>query len=604
MTRTQITAALAPLLLAGCATNGKLATAPITIGIIGINDFHGALEPPKQSVVAPDGKGGTVQMPAGGAAWLASAIDSVRAKYSHHMTVAAGDLIGGTPLTSSLFLDEPAISVLGQMGLDFNAVGNHEFDSGVDELLRKQSGGCAQHTARKPCQVEPFKGAKFTMLAANTVKNDGTTLFPATAMRSFGTGRSAVKIGLIGMTLQGTGALSPPEVSKVVRFTNEADTANVLVEQLKAQGADAIVLLIHEGGRTSGLPDPNGCEGLNADIRPILDRLDTRVDLVVSGHTHWAYVCDYAKYNPAKPFLLTSAGLWGKTVSDITLEIDPVSRKVVSKRARNVIVQSVAYEFSGKRIENTELYPRFEPRKDVEAYVARYVTAAAEFSQRKVATIAAPIDKTEGKLGNTGGPLGNLIADAQLAATGDAKSPADSSLRGAQIAFMNPFGIRRSLNAAADGSVSFGDLYAVQPFGNELVTISLTGAQLKAVLEQGFDAEGPEQVLTPSEGFAYSYDRSRAVGDRITAMTLNGAAIDLANDYRVTVANFLANGGDSFSVFLKGRNRSQGPTDIAALEEWLQAKPGRAAPAESRTTDLRPELNPNNRVSPPGQKYR
>jgi 5'-nucleotidase len=595
MLRRLISTCLAAALLSGCATTRETATAPVTVGIIGLNDFHGALEAPKQMIVAPDGKGGTVNVPSGGAAWLASAIDSVRAKYSHHMTVAAGDLIGGTPLTSSLFLDEPAVNVLGQMGLDFNAVGNHEFDSGVDELLRKQSGGCAQHTARKPCQVEPFKGAKFTMLAANTVKNDGTTLFPATAMRSFGTGRSAVKIGLIGMTLQGTGALSPPEVSKVVRFTNEADTANALVEQLKAQGADAIVLLIHEGGRTSGLPDPNGCEGLNADIRPILDRLDTRVDLVVSGHTHWAYVCDYAKYNPAKPFLLTSAGLWGKAVSDITLEIDPVSRKVVSKRARNVIVQSPAYEFSGKRVENTDLYPRFEPRKDVADYVARYVTAAAEFSQRKVATIAGPIDKIEGKLSNTGGPLGNLISDAQLAATSSA---------GSQIAFMNPFGIRRSLNAAADGSVTFGDIYAVQPFGNDLVTISLTGAELKAVLEQCFDAQGPEQILTPSAGFAYSYDRSRAVGDRVTAMTLNGAAIDPAKDYRVTVANFLANGGDSYSAFLKGRNRTTGPTDIAALEAWLQAKPGRAAPRESRTTDLRPELNPNNRVSPPGQKYR
>ncbi len=604
MTRALLAAALAPLLLAGCATTGKIATAPVTVGIIAINDFHGALEPPKQSVVAPDGKGGTVQMPAGGAAWLASAIDSIRSKYPQHLTVAAGDLIGGTPLTSSLFLDEPAVNVLGQMGIDFNAVGNHEFDSGVDELLRKQTGGCAQHTARKPCQVEPFMGAKYTMLAANTVKNDGKTLFPATAIRSFGTGRSAVKIGVIGMTLQGTGALSPPEVSKVVHFTNEADTANTLVDQLKAQGADAIVLLIHEGGRTSGVPDPNGCEGLNADIRPILDRLDTRVDLVVSGHTHWAYVCDYAQYNPAKPFLLTSAGLWGKTVSDIALEIDPVSHKVVSKRARNVIVQSLAYEFSGKRIETSDLYPRFEPRKDIADYVARYVVAAAEFSQRKVATIAEPIDKTDGKLGNTGGPLGNLIADAQLAATGDAKTLTSSNLPGAQIAFMNPFGIRRSLNAAADGSVTFGDIYAVQPFNNDLVTISLTGADLKAVLEQCFDAEGPEQILTPSEGFAYSYDRSRAVGDRVTSMTLNGAAIDLTKDYRVTVATFLANGGDSYSAFLKGRNRTQGPTDIAALEAWLQAKPGRAAPAESRTTDLHPELNPSNRVSPPGQKYR
>jgi 5'-nucleotidase len=230
----------------------------------------------------------------------------------------------------------------------------------------------------------------------------------------------------------------------------------------------------------------------------------------------------------------------------------------------------------------------------VSAYVARYVAAAAEYSQRKVGAITAPVDKIEGKLSNTGGALGNLISDAQLAATAGA---------GAQIALMNPFGIRRSLNAGADGSVTLGDIYAVQPFNNELVTLSLSGADLKVLLEQGFDADGPEQVLTPSAGFAYSYDRSQPVGARISAITLNGAAIDAAKDYRVTVSMFLANGGDGFSTFLKGRNRTIGGKDIDALEAWLKAVPPRTAPAESRTTDVHPELNPNTRSSPPGQKY-
>ena len=554
-----------------------------------------ALEPPKQAVPAPDGKGGIVVVPSGGVAWLASVIDSVRAKYANHLTVSAGDLIGGTPVTSALFLDEPAITAMNMIGLDFNAAGNHEFDSGIDELLRKQTGGCAQHTARKPCQIEQFKGARFGFLAGNTLLPDGRTLFPATAMRTFGRGRGQVKVGLIGLTLKATDGLIPTDVAAQVRFTDEADSANAAAAQLRARGAGAVVLLLHQGGYTGGEPDPNACEGLRNNIPQILDRLDTTIDVVVSGHTHWAYVCDYAKYNPAKPFLLTSAGLWGKLVTDITLQIDPASRRVVSKQAHNIIVQSPGYRASVNRIEQTDLYPKFDPRPDLAAYVARYVAAAADYAQRKVGTIAAPVERMEGALSNTGGPLGNLIADAQLAATAGA---------GAEIALMNPLGIRRTLNAAADGSVTFGDIYVVQPFNNELVTLSLSGAEIKAILEAGFDTSGPEQVLTPSRGFTFSYDRSQPIGSRIVAMVLNGTRIDPARDYRVTVSMFLANGGDSFESFEKGRSRTIGMLDITALEAWLQAVPPRVAPPEPRHTDLRPELNPNYRPSPPGQKYR
>jgi 5'-nucleotidase len=593
----RLTALFLALLATACAAPmaSRAPIQPVTVGIIAINDFHGALEPPKQSVLAPDGKGDFLLVPAGGAAWLASAIDSVRAKYPHHLTVSAGDLIGGTPITSALFLDEPAIGVMNRIGLDYSAVGNHELDHGVDELARKQNGGCVQHGARKPCQVEQFKGAKFALLAGNSFKQDGSTLFPATGMRSFGSGRSKVNVGIIGLTLKETGGLIPPEAAKGLRFGDEAETANALVPGLKAQGADAIVLLIHQGGFTKGRPGSSSCENLTYEIRQILDRLDTRIDVVVSGHTHWEYVCDYSAYNPAKPFLLTSAGLWGKLVTDITLEIDPANGRVISKRAKNVIVQSPSYTSSTSRIQNTDLYPMFEPRSDIAEYVARYVAAAADYSLRKIGTIAGTIDRASGPLSNTGGSLAMLIADAQLAATTGA---------GAQIALMNPFGVRRTLTAAPDGSVTFGDIYAVQPFGNDLVTQSLTGAELKAILEQGFDSEGPEQILAPSAGFAYSYDRSQAIGSRISSMILNGAPIDPAKTYRITTNQFLSNGGDSYSGFLKARDEVIGTSDIAALEAWLKAVPPRAGPTETRTTDLRPELNPNRDTTPPGQKYR
>lgn len=595
----RLTTLFLSLLLAACAAPmaSRQATAPepVTVGIVAINDFHGNLEPPKQSAMLPDSKGEIVGIPAGGAAWLASAIDSIRAKYPNHLTVSAGDLVGASPITSSLFIDEPAIGVMNLIGLDYNAVGNHEFDSGIAELKRKQAGGCEQFTPREPCQVERFKGAGFPFLAANVILKDGSTLFPATAIRSFGSGSRTVKIGLIGMTLRGTGALVPPDAVKDITFADEADTANALVPGLKAQGADAIVLLIHQGGRTGGNPDPDGCEDLNSEIRPILDRLDPRVDVVVSGHTHWAYVCDYARYNPDKPFLLTSAGLWGEMATDIALEIDPASHRVLAKRAHNVIVQSQPYVAGRGPVDVDDAFPVFQPRSDIAAYVARYSDAAKAYSLRKVGQLGAGADKSQGAMQNSGGPLGNLIADAQLAATTKA---------GAQIAFTNPFGIRRSLYPAADGSVTFGDIYAVQPFNNDLMTMSYTGAQIKAALEQGFDDYGPEQILAPSAGFAFTYDRSRPIGQRITAMTLNGKPIDPARTYRVTVNNFLANGGDTFSGFTEGHDRTVGMSDIAALEAWLKAVPPRVPPSESRYTDARPDLNPVRSTTPPGTKYR
>ncbi|RZA22925.1 MAG: bifunctional metallophosphatase/5'-nucleotidase, partial [Proteobacteria bacterium] len=360
---------------------------------------------------------------------------------------------------------------------------------------------------------------------------------------------------------------------KGLTFGDEADAANAAIPRLKAAGADAVVVLLHQGGKTSGLPDPNGCEALSGDILPILSRLDPQVDLVVSGHSHWSYVCDYSTIDPSRPFLLTSAGVYGELVTDITLTIDPAANRVIGKQARNVIVQSDGFTSSRGEVANTDLYPRFEPRADVADYVGLYTRAAADFSGRLIGRLSGAALRPSGAASNTGGTLGNLIADAQLDSARSA---------GAEIAFMNPFGIRAPIEPAADGSVTFGQLYATQPFNNTLVTQTMTGAEIKALLEQGLDGEGPDQLLAPSAGFFYRYDPARPLGDRIFDATLDGQPLDSARDYRVATNGFLAWGGDGFSVLLAQRDATIGIGDIEALEAWVKAVAIRQVPDEVR----------------------
>ena len=326
MLRRLAPALAAVLLTSACAAPmasrpGAQATAePVTVGIIGINDFHGAIEPPKQSVFLPNhpvpgarDANEVVGVPAGGAAWLASAIDQVRARYPNNVVVSAGDMISASQFASSLYLDEPTIGVMNRIGVDFNAVGNHEFDRGRAELLRMQNGGCEKHTSRQPCQLEQFPGAQFRYLAASTKTESGDTLFPATGLKTFGEGERKVTVGFVGLTLKGTPDLVAGDGIKGLTFADEAETINAAVPLLRAQGADAVVVLIHQGGKTdrftNEFDNQPGCDGLKGEITGILDRLDPGVDVAVSGHTHWAYVSDYGTINPAMPILLTSAGV-------------------------------------------------------------------------------------------------------------------------------------------------------------------------------------------------------------------------------------------------------------------------------------------------------
>lgn len=564
------------------------APAPATPGsvdvkIIAFNDLHGNLEPPRVSITAPASGGGTVSVPAGGAAYLASAIASLKAKNENHAVVSAGDMIGASPLVSALFLDEPTIEAVNAMKIDFNAVGNHEFDKGRNELLRMKNGGCEKHTPLEPCRVnKAFPGANFGFLAANTVKTDGNTLFPATGMKTFTKDGATVKVAFIGMTLKNTPSIVTPAGVAGLSFKDEADTANALIPQLKAEGADAIVVVVHEGATTTAGYNEKSCAGLSGDLLPILDKLDAAVDVVISGHTHRSYVCDYGQTNPARPFLLTSAGQYGTLLTDINLTIDTRTRKVSAKSADNVIVQGEAFTSGATTVALTDQYPVFGKNQEVASLVSQYLSVAAPLVQRVVGTLSAPATRTQ--VPSRESVLGNLIADAQLAAT----SASDKG--GAQIAFMNPGGVRADLVPADDGSVTYGQIFSVQPFGNSLVVKTMTGAQIKALLEQQFDSGSntvaSPRVLLPSRSLRYSYSLSAPAGARISDMALNGTAMSDGASYRVTMNSFLATGGDNFTVFNQGTDTLGGDQDVDALEAYIKANSPLVPPATNRITAL------------------
>lgn len=561
---------------APAASPASAASGAVRVKIIAFNDLHGHLEPPELAITVRSPQG-TVPVPAGGAAYLAGAIAQLRARNPHHAVVSAGDMVGASPLVSALFLDEPTILAANAFGLDFNAVGNHEFDRGWQELLRLQHGGCERHTRLEPCRLDkPFPGARFGLLAANVHRGDGGTLLPATGIKEFRSGAHTIKVGFIGMTLRGTPSIVTPAGVAGLRFADEAATANALVPALKAQGVSAIVVLLHQGGEVPGAAyNEQRCEGLRGDIVPILRKLDPAVDVVVSGHTHRAYLCDHARIDPSRPFLLTSAGQYGTLLTDIDLDIDPVARKVVARQARQVIVQGEAFtQASGRRVEPTDLVPRFARDSAVERIVTRYAAAAAPLAERTVGRLAASVTRQPGPGGDS--PLGNLIADSQLAAT---RAPEKG---GAQLALMNPGGVRADLVVPPGGGpVTYGQLFKSQPFGNTLVVKTFTGAQLKALLERQFYGPYP-RVMSPSAGFSYRIDLRRPFGQRVSDMRLHGEPVRPERILRVTVNSFLASGGDSFEDFNAGRDALGGDLDVDALEHYIAAHPNLAPPATGR----------------------
>jgi 5'-nucleotidase len=525
------------LALTGRAASAAETAAPVELRILAINDFHGNLRPPPGGIRIsdPDDKTKKIAVPAGGAEHMATLVKQLRAGKANTIFVAAGDLIGASPFLSAMFHDELTIESLSMMGLEIASVGNHEFDEGWDELLRMQNGGC--HPIDRCQGPHPFLGAKFHYLAASTIeKSSGRTIFPPYEIRQF----EGIPVAFIGLTLKGTPNLVAPPGVAGLDFRDEAETVNALVPELRTRGVEAIVVLIHEGGFPTG--DYNECPGISGPIVELVRKFDKAVDVVVSGHTHQAYSCEIDGR------LVTSGDKYGTIVTTIDLKLDPATRDIVSAKADNIIVRTAVV---AKDPEQTAL-------------LEAYNEVAGPIANRVAGSITASLSRLPNAAGESA--LGDIIADAQLDATRTDENG------NAVLAFTNPGGIRADIPKRPDGAVSYADVFAAQPFRNQLVTLTLTGAQIKDMLEQQWLDPNRPRILQVSKGFGYTWDGAKPYGERLIPdrMFLHGQRIDPAAAYRVTVNNFLSVGGDGFTVLKQGTVPRFGIYDVDALHAYFQ----------------------------------
>ncbi|MDQ0991686.1 bifunctional UDP-sugar hydrolase/5'-nucleotidase [Streptomyces sp. V3I7] len=540
------------------------------VQLLSFNDLHGNLEPPSGSSgriteLQPDGTTKTID--AGGVEYLATHLRQARQGHAYSITAAGGDMVGASPLLSGLFHDEPTIEALNKLDLDVTSVGNHEFDEGAKELARLQNGGC--HPTDGCYSDQGFAGADFPYLAANVLdeKTGKPILKPYWVWK-----KKDVKIGFIGVTLEGTPDIVSADGVKGLTFKDEVETIDKYAKVLQDQGVKSIVALIHEGGFPASssynydCDSPGGGDGISGPIVDIARHVTPAVDALVTGHTHAAYACTIADPS-GRPRMVTSAASFGRLYTDTTLTYDrrtgDIARTAV-KSANRVVTRNVA-----KAPDMTQL-------------IDRWNTLAAPIGNRPIGYISADITNT-----GTESPMGDLIADAQLAYGKELDA-------GTDLALMNPGGVRAGLTYAAkgaegDGVVTYAEGFTVQPFANTVNLQDFTGAQLVQVLKEqvsGANAAAPK-ILQPSAGLTYTLDLTRSGADRVVtdSIRLDGAPIDPAATYRVATNSFLAGGGDGFPTLGQGTGDLVGTDDLAALEKYLTANSSAGDPITPPATD-------------------
>ncbi|MFI6047914.1 bifunctional metallophosphatase/5'-nucleotidase [Nocardia sp. NPDC051321] len=515
------TTSSAPGVVPLISTNDLPAAKPDEVHLFGLNDLHGNLEPPAGSTGKVSG------YDAGGAAYLATHLARLKAAYPASAVVAAGDDVGASPLVSGLFHDEPTITFMNTIGVAASSVGNHEFDHGVLELARLQQGGCALDGCSPG---EPFTGAEFPYLAANVTDAEGKlppSLKPWTILQVGGR-----KIGVVGTVTPDTVNLVFPEGIRGFTFGDEVAAINRYVPEMKAAGAETVVALMHDGGSQRADKDAqidyNGCANISPNVTDLAKGVDPAVSALFTAHSHQAYVCTINGKS------VTQAASYGRLITDLTLNFAPDG--VHASAINRVVTRDVT------------------PDPSAAALVNFYTEQARPRTARVVGAAAAALPHDPDATGVS--PLGNVIADSMLSAT--------SGPAAAVAAFMNPGGVRADIKA---GPVTYGDIYTVQPFGNQVVTLTLTGQQVLRLLEQQWTNASKPAMLSLA-GLTYAFADSAPKGAKIIgdSVRIAGQPLNPAAAYRITTNSFLAAGGDGFTVFTEGTDKVPGPTDLDAFE--------------------------------------
>ncbi|WP_344976232.1 bifunctional metallophosphatase/5'-nucleotidase [Streptosporangium fragile] len=575
------------VLAMGPAEAGNTPPKTVPVRLLSLNDFHGNLEPPTgSSGRMVDETGATVD--AGGAAYAATHLKQMSDKNT--LKVAQGDLIGATPLISAAFHDEPSVEFLGKVGVTASAVGNHEFDEGYAELRRIMNGGC--HPVDGCSPAGEWKGADYSYLGANVIfkrptqsaerqaldalggknttalrdllKEYGIPALPPVAIRWM----NGVPIGFIGLVTQTTPNIVTAEGIKDLEFIDEVKAANVASKLLRIVGVRAQVVLVHEGDQVTAGQSPDACSAQPGAGNRIATQVDAEIDMILSGHSHQAYLCTVTDPKGGTR-LYSQGGSFGRVITKVDFRVDVKTRDVV----RSSVVA-----------DNQVVTRTVTPDPEISAFVQTWKDRVASVANKPIGKITADIPNTASASGES--PLGNLIADGQLVA---AKTGGN-----AQIALMNPGGVRTGLTYAGspagegDGVVTYGEAFAVQPFNNLLQVVTLTGAQLKTVLEQQFTG-GPNnqaftKILQPSSNFTYTYSASAPWGSKVSNMKIDGVDVTDTQTIRVAANNFLVGGGDAFLAFRDGTDLWSGPLDIDAFAAYFAANPSITPPVPNHIT--------------------
>ncbi len=529
--------------LAGCVATQP--GGPRTLTVLSINDFHGYLQsrgptPAMLRLPEADGSLGKPQA-AGGIPYLAGALDQLRAQHPDALVVAAGDLIGASPLNSALLADEPSLAAFDKLGLVASALGNHELDQGLPALQDKLAGRCPA----TGCPLPGYAGVHFPYLAANLIDSSGKAPFQSYVIREV----QGLKLAVVGVVTKDTPKVSLPRNMEGLRFLDEADTLNALVPELRAQGVQLLVAVMHEGAEWHGpANDPSyACTGLGGRGVDIAHRLSKDYALIVSGHSHMAYTCK------VDGRLLVQAGSFGAWITQTTLQVDGQGR-VLDAQAVNIPV----------------LQSRYTPAPAFAALEAEAEKLTESVRLRPIATVAHGLRRTPTDPDGDAG-LGNLIADSQAAY---ARGHDTAQGAGPVVALMNLGGIRTDLEASPARPVNLSELTAIQPFHNDLVALTLSGAQLRELLQHQLPrGTSAPRLLQPSGSLRYTWSRAADGSSRLLEVKVDGQPLDDARSYRIVANGFMADGGEGLSVMRQGRDRTVLGEDLDALLDYLAAHP-------------------------------